>query len=361
MNHDSAVRERTVAIGSLRLDGGETLPAVEQRVTIYGTPDADGSNVVFAAHALTGSSRIADWWPGLVGGKGLFDAPGLDGDGALFDSPGWCVIGINALGSCYGSTGPQDDAFPRITVRDIVAAQARALDELGIAHVAVTIGGSLGGMQALQWALDYPHRVGRAVVIGAHDHHSAMGIGLNAVQREALALDPIGGLRLARKIAMLSYKSEALLTKRHDRRPDRNGTPRFDVEGYLELQADRLASRMSPYAYATLTHAMDSFDVRNTSAADAADDLAQHRRPKLTFVGISSDWLFRPQDVRAAAARFGARGFDSRYFELESDHGHDAFLADVPALAALLRPQLLTTQCHPEQNRCHPERRRVSS
>jgi homoserine O-acetyltransferase len=388
MNHDSAVRERTVAIGSLRLDGGETLPAVEQRVTIYGTPDADGSNVVFAAHALTGSSRIADWWPGLVGDGGLFEPP-LGGDGALFDPPGWCVIGINALGSCYGSTGPQDDTFPRITVRDIVAAQARALDELGIEQVAVTIGGSLGGMQALQWALDYPHRVGQAVVIGAHDHHSAMGIGLNAVQRDALALDRVRGLRLARKIAMLTYKSEALLTKRHDRRPDRNGAPRFDVEGYLELQADRLASRMSPYAYATLTHAMDSFDVRNAYAANThiaaanirsaasvirsaaaagtpnavgANGLVRDERPKLTFVGISSDWLFRPQDVRAAAARFAARGFDSGYLELESDHGHDAFLADVPAVAALLRPQL-TTRCHPERSgvilsggACHPER-----
>jgi homoserine O-acetyltransferase len=316
------MREETVDVGALQLESGVTLPRVEQRVTMYGDPIANADRIVLVNHALTGSSRVADWWPGIAGSDGLFDPATC------------CTIGINTLGSVYGSTGPVDDSFPRVTVRDIVAAQRRALDAIGVERIWIAIGASLGGMQALQWALDAPERVGRAVVIGAHDHHTAMGIALNAVQRDALALDPKRGLGLARKIAMLTYKSEALFTSRHERRPDRHGRAFYDIEGYLDRQADVFAARMNAHAYAALTHAMDSFDVR---------DAAQTARikPKLTFVGISSDWLFRPQDVRAAAGRFRRAGYDAGYLELESDHGHDAFLADPKALARLLRPVLV--------------------
>ncbi|HEY1680326.1 MAG TPA: alpha/beta fold hydrolase [Candidatus Tumulicola sp.] len=315
------MREETVDVGALRLESGATLPRVEQRVTIYGDPIAHADRIVLVNHALTGSSRVAEWWPGIAGTNGLFDPDEC------------CTIGVNMLGSVYGSTGPVDDPFPRVTVRDIVAAQRLALDAIGIERIWIAIGASLGGMQALQWALDAPERVGRAVVIGAHDHHTAMGIALNAVQRDALALDPQRGLGLARKIAMLTYKSEALFTSRHERRPDRHGRAFYDIEGYLDRQADAFTARMNAYAYATLTHAMDSFDVR--PAAQTA-----RIKPKLTFVGISSDWLFRPQDVRAAVSRFRNAGFDAGYLELASDHGHDAFLAEPEALARLLRPVL---------------------
>jgi homoserine O-acetyltransferase len=314
------MREETVAIGALRLDCGQTLRAVEQRVTVYGTPAADGSNVVLVEHALTGSSRAADWWPGIVG------------EGALFDPREWCVVGINALGSCYGSTRTSQ----RITVRDIVRAEMLALRELGFERVELAIGGSLGGMRALQWALDAPQRIGKAVLVGAHDHHSAMGIALNALQREALALDPVRGLRLARKLAMLSYKSEELFNERHGRRSDRGGKARFDVEGYLERQADSFEARMDAASYATLTHAMDSFDVRNSGELHLNESGAS--KPRLTFVGITSDWLFRPQDVRAAARRFALYGFDTQYLEFQSRHGHDAFLAEPIALRAILEP-----------------------
>jgi homoserine O-acetyltransferase len=313
------MREETVSIGALQLAGGSTLPAVEQRVTIYGNPVAHAGRIVLVNHALTGSSRVAEWWPGIVG------------TGGLFDPAECCVIGINALGSLYGSTGPNGAPFPRITVRDLVEAQRRALDALGIERLWVTIGGSLGGMQALQWAIDRPERVQRAIVVGAHDHHTAMGVALNSVQRDAIALDPQRGLGLARKIATLTYKSEALFGERHERRLDRHGRDMFDVEGYLQRQADVFLERMNAHAYAALTHAMDSFDVR-----DAV--VSARIRPKLTFVGITSDWLFRPQDVRAAAQRCSAAGFDARYLELRSDHGHDAFLAEPSELAALLRP-----------------------
>lgn len=314
------MREETICIGALDLDCGVRLSGVLQRVSIYGTPRADGSNVVLLEHALTGSGRAADWWPGIVG------------DGALFDPRRWCIVGINALGSCYGSTGPAGNGFERVSVRDIVRAERSALSLLGIERIAIAIGASLGGMRALQWAVDAPERVGCAVMIGAHDHHSAMGIALNALQRDALALDDAGGLRLARKIAMLSYKSEELLSVRHDRRADRHGKQRFDVEGYLEHQADVFTARMDPASYAALTHAMDSFDVRDVPP--------QATTPYLIFVGIRSDRLFRAQDVRAAADRFARRGAHARYLELRSDHGHDAFLAEPEALRALLEPEL---------------------
>lgn len=314
--------ERTVAIGALLLDDGTWLSSVEQHATIYGRPKPDGSNVALVAHALTGSSRVAEWWPGMVG------------EGALFDPREWCIVGINALGGCYGSTSLNslgDNA--RVSVRDIVRAQARALDALGIERVRVVIGGSLGGMQALRWAVDAPERLEQAIVVGGHDHQPAMSIALNAIQRECLELDPIRGLRTARKLAMLTYKSEALFNQRHDRRHDRNDPSRFDIEGYLDYQADRFEARMDAATYIRLTHAMDSFDLRE------AQPSPEHQ-PEITFVGISSDWLFCPRDVRAAAARLGTRGFRTRYLEMETVHGHDAFLAEAPILAKLLAPLL---------------------
>jgi homoserine O-acetyltransferase len=317
-----AARERTIAIGSLPLDGGSVLTGVEQHIVTLSSGESHRlKKTALVCHALTGSSRVDHWWPAIAG------------DGALFDPAEWSVYCINALGSCYGSTGPSTyEGFPRVTVADIVRAQRRALDALEIDRIDAVIGGSLGGMQALQWALDEPQRVGHAIVVAAHDHMSALGIALNATQRHALALDPLQGLRLARKIAMLSYKSDDLLRERHDRRADRTGGNRFDVEGYLDHHADLLAARMDAATYETLTHAMDSFDVRAHGAAAGAF------KPRLTFVGITSDWLFRAADVRRAAERFGTLGFDATYRELVSDHGHDAFLSEGQALADLLVP-----------------------
>jgi len=343
------VFEADVRIGALTLANGARLDDVVQRVTRYGVePNADGSNVVLMLHALTGSSRVAEWWSGLVG------------TGALVDPTRACLIGINVLGGCYGSTGPASFApegarygarFPIVTVADMVDAQARALTELGIARSAIVIGGSLGGMQALQWSVRYGERVGEAVVVGAHDGFSALGIGLNFCARTAIMNDPmyrdgaysdsappLDGIRLARMIAMLSYKSDVLLEDRFANRPDRGGgdpaqarADRFDVEGYLAYQADLFARRMDANAYLTLTRAMDLFDVRSAPIAHPT---------RTTFVGIENDWLFPPAYVRAAAARMRARGVDAMYLDLPSNHGHDAFLAETQTLAALIEPHL---------------------
>ncbi len=309
-----------------------------QRVSVYGRPRPDLSNVVLVNHALTGSSRVLDWWGGLAG------------PGKLLDTRALAIVGVNALGGCYGSTGPRTLAadgepygarFPLVTVFDMVRAQREALARAGFNRFAAVVGGSLGGMQALAWALEAPAQVDRAIVIGAYDHFAAMGIALNAVAREAIriARTPAEGIALARKIAMLTYKSEALLAERFARKLDRNGgdpatehAGRFDVEGYLDYQGRIFAPRMDPQAYLTLTRAMDLFDTRDRTLTVV--------HPQFSFVGISSDWLFLPRYVREAAERFARQGADSTYGELESDHGHDAFLAEPDRLQALLEPRL---------------------
>jgi len=345
-----------VDIGSLTLANGERLERVVQRVTRYGELAADGSNVVVVPHALTGSSRVADWWNGLVG------------TGKLFDPVRWCVIGINALGSCYGSTGPASAAadglpyasrFPIVSVADMVEAQRRALTKLGIERAAVVIGGSLGGMQALTWALEHGSNVDAAIVVGAYDTFSAMGIGLNAVARQAiyndpefaggdypLELQPTQGVRLARMIAMLTYKSDILLETRFSNRldraggePARNRTDRFDVEGYLAYQGDIFAKRMDANSYLALTRAMDLFDVRGRTPAD--------RSPRLTFVGIENDWLFPRHYVERAAARYASMGYACTYRTFPTRHGHDAFLAEAEALAEILAPELRVETTRP--------------
>ncbi len=338
-----------VEVGPLDLSCGARLRRVTQCVTLHGKLNDRGSNAVLVPHALTGSSNVLDWWGGIVG------------DGKLLDPAEACIIGINVLGGCYGSTGPASPAadgkpygprWPLVTVKDMVEAQYRALRKLGIERLAIVIGGSLGGMQALQWALDHPDTVGHAIAIGAYDHFSAFGIAYNRVALEAIRLDPnfrggdyydglppLDGLRLARKIAMITYKSDALFAQRFERRPDRKGenpyrslAERFDVEGYLDEQGDRLGARFDANTYIALSRAMDLFETR--------DRVVQDTRPKLTFVGISSDILFLPQYVRAAAGRFKDAGFDCEYLELVSNHGHDAFLADTDDLAALLRSRI---------------------
>jgi len=342
--------ERAIDVGPLDLVCGGRLERVEQFVALDGELRNGGANAVLLPHALTGSARVRDWWDGIVG------------PGKLFDPAEACVIGINVLGGCYGSTGPSSTApdgkpygsrWPLVTVRDMVAAQRRALAALGVERIAVVMGGSLGGMQALEWALDYPEMVAHAIPIGSYDHFSAFGIAYNRVALEAIRLDPnfrggnfydgeppLAGLRLARKIAMITYKSDALFTQRYERKPNARGgedpyrslAERFDVEGYLDEQGDRLTARFDANTYIALSRAMDLFETRDRKELDL--------RPKLTFVGISSDILFLPQYVHAAAIRLRERGFKSEYLQLDSDHGHDAFLADTDDLTRLLHPHV---------------------
>jgi homoserine O-acetyltransferase len=327
--------------GGFVLERGATLAAAELQYAIFGKANPAGDNVVLVCHALSGSARVDQWWPVLL--HGLFN---LERD---------CVICFNILGSCYGSTGPSSidpatgkpygASFPLVTVRDIVRAQKDALDQMGYRHFRAIIGVSLGGMQALQWAVDYPESLDGCIAIGATPL-SAMGLALNHIQRGMLKLGgaekPQEALALARQLAMCSYKSAALFARRHGRRPNRTGPSpfasdagRFDVAGYLDHQGEIFLDRFDPDTYRVITQIMDLFDpARDHGSPEAAWSRV---RAKLLLLGITSDWLFPSDEVRALAGEIRSFGVETEYHELTSEHGHDSFLAEEEKLLPVLR------------------------
>lgn len=342
----------------LPLESGESLVNPKLRYAVYGRLNAARDNAVLVCHALSGSAQVAEWWPQLFLPGGLLD---LERD---------CVIGINILGSCYGSTGPTSidpatgesygPTFPLINVRDIVRVQARLIESLGIDCLKLAIGASIGGMQVLEWAILFPERVARAISIGVAPL-GAMGLGLNHLQRQAIMIDPAwhqgyynpgegprGGLALARSLGIISYKSVPLFEQRFNRKPNRHGEEnpwistaaglngRFDVAGYLDYQGERFLGRFDANSYISITRTMDTFDpVRAHESPFAAyARITAH----LTLVGISTDWLFPPEDIRSLAAIIKAAGARCDYREMASVHGHDAFLAEPEQLVRLLTP-----------------------
>lgn len=347
--------------GEFSLDAGGVLPSPALHYAIYGEPSAARDNVVLVCHALSGSARVAEWWPQLFAPGGLLK---LERD---------CVVGINILGSCYGSTGPGSfnpqtgriygPDFPLVGIRDMVRSQALLLDSLNIHRLKQVMGASIGGMQALEWAVVYPERVERVISIGVAPLGS-MGLGLNHLQRQAIMLDPawkggwysreappLRGLALARALAVCTYKSADLFEERYGRKPNRNGEDplaaetgegkaaglsggRFDVAGYLDYQGERFNQRFDANSYLAITRAMDTFDpVRGYESAKAAYSRVQAH---VTLVGISSDWLFPPEDIVALSALLMEAGVRCDYREVFSSHGHDAFLAESEELVRLL-------------------------
>jgi homoserine O-acetyltransferase len=343
----------------LLLECGRTLANVTLHYAVYGRLNAARDNAVLVCHALSGSALVGEWWPEIF-------APG-----AVLSLEHDFVICVNMLGSCYGSTGPGSvdpetgavygPDFPLVSIRDNVRAQARLLDSMGIRRLRLVLGGSIGGMQALEWAMVHPERVERGLVIAVAPL-SAMGLALNHLQRQAIQHDPEWagghylpqrpprrGLALARQIAMLSYKSAALLEERFGRNPNRNGEDpwglddqgggliggRFDIAGYLDLQGQRFIGRFDANTYLAILRTMDTWDPLHgySSAAGAFGRI----RARLSFVGISSDWLFPPESVRDFAATIRAAGVLADYREMASAHGHDAFLAEQAELVRLLQ------------------------
>ena len=338
----------TVSEVPFRLDAGDSLASVTLHYALYGTLSPRRDNVLLVCHALSGSARVADWWPQLFGA------------GLPFDLSRFAVLGINVLGSCYGSTGPTsiDPAtgrpygsdFPTISILDMVRAQAKLVEHLGITRLHAVIGGSIGGMQALTWATEYPHCVPRCLVVGTAPL-SAMGLAMNHLQRQAIRTDaawqnghypldepPRAGLALARGLAMCSYKSPELFAHRFARNPDRSGTGDFDVAGYLDHQGRLFNDRFDANSYLIISRAMDAYDLGRTPEKEA--QALARIRARVRLVGIRSDWLFPPADIRALTDRMVAAGVDARYTELDSTHGHDGFLADADSLAPLLLPAL---------------------
>jgi homoserine O-acetyltransferase len=314
---------------------------------------------VLICHALSGSARVGDWWPEIF-------APG-----AVLSLEHDFVICINLLGSCYGSTGPGSvdpetglvygPDFPLVSIRDNVRAQAQLLDSLGIRRLRLILGGSIGGMQALEWAIHDPARVERAAIIAVAPL-SAMGLALNHLQRQAIQNDadwdsgyylpqrqPHQGLSLARQIGMLSYKSAGLFDERFSRNPNRNGENpwslddqgggliggRFDIAGYLDHQGDRFIERFDANSYLAILRTMDTWDPLNSH--QSPKQAFGRIRARLTFVGISSDWLFPPDSVREFAQTIRSAGVTAEYREMTSSHGHDAFLAEQAELVRLLQ------------------------
>jgi len=343
----------------LSLDCGRALTGVTLHYAVYGRLNAARDNAVLVCHALTGSALVGSWWPEIF-------APG-----AVLSLEHDFVICVNLLGSCYGSTGPGSvdpetgkiygPNFPLISIRDNVRAQARLMDSMRIRKLRLVLGGSLGGMQVLDWCIHDPERVARALII-AVTPLSAMGLALNHLQRKAIQHDPEWaggnylpqrpprhGLSLARQIAMLSYKSAILFDERFGRNPNRSGEDpldldptgggliggRYDIAGYLDHQGDRFIDRFDANSYLAILRTMDTWDPLhgNGSAAETFGCI----RARISFVGISSDWLFPPADVKLFAETIRAAGVEADYREMVSAHGHDAFLAEQVELVRLLQ------------------------
>jgi homoserine O-acetyltransferase len=322
---------RRIAIGSLPLECGQVLPDVELAYRTWGKPSDEA---ILICHALTGSADADDWWRGLFG------------SGRVCDPERRFVVASNTIGSCYGSTGPTSlrpdgstwgPDLPPITIRDMVHAQARLLERLGVDRLTTVLGGSMGGMQVLEWAALYPQRVRSVVPVAISPAHSAWCIAISEAQRQAIYADsrwrggrypqgdgPAAGLAAARMMAIVSYRSWPSFGGRFGRREREPGM--FDMESYLRYQGEKLVRRFDANAYVILTRAMDSHDL-GRDRGDVSAALGELQQPALV-VGISSDVLYPLHEQEELAAALPA----AELFVLDSPHGHDAFLIDMEAL-----------------------------
>ena len=342
----------------LRLDSGASLVPVEIGYETYGTLDADRSNAVFICHALTGDQFVAS--PHPVTGKDGWWAR-LVGEGKPIDPARHFIVCANVLGSCMGSSGPAsiDPAtgapyamrFPVITIRDMVRAQAMLLDHLGIDRLLAVVGGSMGGMQVLEWAATYPARVRSAVVIASAARHSAQNIAFHEVGRQAIMADPkwrggdyyaandppAAGLSVARMAAHITYLSEEGLTDKFGRRLQGRDAKSFgfdadfQIESYLRHQGIRFVERFDANSYLYITRAMDYFDLAEEHGGNLAT--AFHgTATRFCVVSFTSDWLYPTSESRRIVHALNAANAHVSFVDIESSLGHDAFLLEVPEM-----------------------------
>ncbi len=351
-------------LGPLELESGARLPHVRLAYETWGELNADASNAVLVCHALTGDSHLAGkpgpghptsgWWSGIVG-------PGL-----AIDTDRFFVIAPNMLGGCQGSTGPASfspdgvewgSRFPYVTVRDQVAAQRLLVDRLGIDRFFAVIGGSMGGMHALEWAVTHPERVERLAVLAAPAISSADQIALNSVQLEAIRMDPAfrggdyydeaegpyRGLALARRMALLNYRSPDELNERFERSwqgvlDPLGGGGRFAVESYLDFHGNKFTRRFDANSYVRLVEAMNSHDV--TRGRGSLAEALSVVTARSLVLGIDTDRLFPVEQQQAIAAHLPSTIHGAEAVVISSPFGHDAFLIENdlvgPHLAALL-------------------------
>ncbi|BCM83480.1 homoserine O-acetyltransferase MetX [Methylobacterium indicum] len=347
----------------LMMDAGVELAPWQIAYQTAGTLNAERSNAVLVCHALTGDQHVANTHP-VTGKPGWWER--LVGPGKPVDTDRYFVICANVVGSCMGTTGPAslDPAtgraygldFPLVTIRDMVRGQAMLLDRLGIKDLFLCIGGSMGGMQVLQWAASYPDRVFAAMPIATGARHSAQNIAFHEVGRQAILADPnwhggryldVGtrpakGLGVARMGAHITYLSEPALHRKFGRRLQDRDAPTFSfdadfqIESYLRHQGITFVERFDANAYLYLTRAMDYFDL----AADHGGVLAnafRGTRTRFCIMSFTSDWLFPTADSRAIVHALNAAAAPVAFVEVESDKGHDAFLLDEPAMTSAAR------------------------
>lgn len=348
---------------ALQLDSGATLEHWQIAYQTYGSLNDSRSNAVLVCHALTGDQYVASRNP-VTGKGGWWTA--MIGPGKPVDTDRFFVICANVLGGCMGTTGPASTnpetgkpwglSFPMVTIRDMVRAQARLIDSLGIDSLFCVAGGSMGGMQVLQWAASYPTRVFSALPLATAAKHSAQNIAFHEVGRQAVMADPdwrqgryldegtrpAKGLSVARMGAHITYLSEPALHRKFGRKLQERSAPTFtfdadfQVESYLRHQGVSFVERFDANSYLYVTRAMDYFDL----AADHDGVLAKAfagTRTRFCVASFTSDWLFPTSDSRAIVHALNAAGASVSFVELESDKGHDAFLLEEPNLFATTR------------------------
>ena len=354
----------------LTLRGGGVLPEYSLSFETYGTLNADRSNAVLICHALNASHHVAGMYAGKPKSEGWWD--NMIGPGKPVDTNRFFVIGVNNLGSCFGSTGPMHinpatqqmygADFPVVTVEDWVNAQARLLDVLGIETLAAVMGGSLGGMQTLSWTLQYPHRVRHAVVIASAPNLTAENIAFNEVARRAITTDPDfhgghfyahgvkpkRGLRIARMIGHITYLSDDVMNEKFGRElrnavknnPDgyRFSTQdvEFQIESYLRYQGDKFAEYFDANTYLLITRALDYFDPARAYGGDLSKALAR-ATCKFLLVSFTTDWRFSPQRSREIVRALLDNQRDVSYAEIDAPHGHDAFLLEDARYMGIVR------------------------
>ncbi|MFT8246011.1 homoserine O-acetyltransferase MetX [Roseomonas sp. BN140053] len=367
----AADHQRAVFADGLALDCGTVIAPLAVAYRTYGTLNADRSNAVLVCHALTGDQYVAETHP-LTGRPGWWQ--GVVGPGDAIDTDRYFVICANVLGGCMGSSGPREEMtdaagrglgrpwgtdFPHVTIRDMVRAQARLVEHLGISRLLAVVGGSMGGMQALEWAATFPDRVFACAPIATAAHHSAQNIAFHEVGRAAIHADPdwrggrywedglipAQGLGVARMIAHITYLSEQALARKFGRRLQGAAAltlleDTFAVESYLRHQGSTFVRRFDANSYLTITRAMDYFDL----AAEHAGDLSAAFRGTATrflLASFSSDWLFPTAESRAVVRALNKAAANVSFVEIASDKGHDAFLLEEPefrhTLAGFLR------------------------
>jgi homoserine O-acetyltransferase len=351
-----AVRLATAA--AMRLDSGIELGGFSLAYRTWGRLNAARSNAVLVCHALTGDQHVIGRHP-VTGKPGWWEL--MVGPGKVIDTDRYFVICSNVLGGCMGSTGPRDDdpatgrpwglTFPVITIGDMVRAQTLLLDHLGIDQLFCVIGGSMGGMQVLQWASAHPERVFAAVPIACAARHSAQNIAFHEVGRQAIMADPVwdggsyvhqgviprAGLAVARMAAHITYLSEAALHRKFGRNLQNRDKVTFgfdadfQVESYLRHQGESFVERFDANSYLYITRAMDYFDL----AAEHDGVLAQAfrgTRTRFCVVSFTSDWLFPTAENKAVVHALNAAAANVSFVEIDTDKGHDAFLLHEPEL-----------------------------